>query len=254
VRALVMELVEGETLAEKIARGPLPLGEALAIARQIAEALETAHEQAIVHRDLKPANIKITPDDSVKVLDFGLAKALETSRVSASPTVTSAGTQSGVILGTAAYMAPEQAKGKPADRRADIWALGCVLFETLTGRQAFAGETFSDVLVRIVEHEPDWQALPVRTPASIHRLLHRCLEKDPRRRLDSAAVARIDGRRREGGDTCRRRGRRTTWPGVATDRLGRDRSGRRGARDDDDCGPGAYDRAAGRVGGHFCCR
>jgi Tol biopolymer transport system component len=200
VRALVMELVEGETLAEKIARGPLPLGEALAIARQIAEALETAHEQAIVHRDLKPANIKITPDDSVKVLDFGLAKALETSGVSASPTVTSVGTQSGVILGTAAYMAPEQAKGKPADRRADIWALGCVLFETLTGRQAFAGETFSDVLVRIVEHEPNWQALPVRTPASIHRLLHRCLEKDPRRRLDSAAVARIemDDAEREG--------------------------------------------------------
>ena len=192
VRALVMELVEGETLAQKIARGPLPLDEALAIARQIAEALETAHEQAIVHRDLKPANIKITPDDTVKVLDFGLAKALETSGDSASAAVTAAGTQAGVILGTAAYMAPEQAKGKPADRRADIWALGCVLFETLTGRQAFAGETLSDVLVGIIEHEPDWLTLPVRTPASIHRLLHRCLEKDPRRRLDSAAVARME--------------------------------------------------------------
>jgi eukaryotic-like serine/threonine-protein kinase len=192
VRALVMELVEGETLAEKIARGPLPLGEALAIARQIAEALETAHEQAIVHRDLKPANIKIAPDDTVKVLDFGLAKALGTPAVSGSGAVTSTGTQAGAILGTAAYMAPEQAKGKPADRRADIWALGCVLFEMLTGRQAFAGETLTDVLVRIIEHEPDWQALPVRTPASIQKLLHRCLEKDPRRRLDSAAVARIE--------------------------------------------------------------
>ena len=192
VRALVMELVEGETLAEKIVGGPLSLDEALPIARQIAEALETAHEQAIVHRDLKPANIKITPDGTVKVLDFGLAKAFETSGVSASATVTAAGTQAGVILGTAAYMAPEQAKGKPADRRADIRALGCVLFETLTGRQAFAGETLSDVLVGIIEHEPDWQTLPVRTPASIHRLLHRCLEKDPRQRLDSAAVARIE--------------------------------------------------------------
>jgi eukaryotic-like serine/threonine-protein kinase len=192
VRALVMELVEGETLAEKIARGPLPIQEALAIARQIAEALETAHEHAIVHRDLKPANIKITPDDAVKVLDFGLAKALQTSGGSASATVTAAGTQAGVILGTAAYMAPEQAKGKPADRRADIWALGCVLFEMLTGRQAFAGETLTDVMVRIIEHEPDWQALPARTPPSIRRLLQRCLEKDPRRRLDSAAVARME--------------------------------------------------------------
>ena len=192
VRALVMELVEGETLAEKIARGPLPLDEALPIARQISEALETAHEQAIVHRDLKPANIKITPSGIVKVLDFGLAKAFETSGLSASATVTAVGTQAGLILGTAAYMAPEQAKGKPADRRADIWALGCVLFEMLTGQQAFAGDTLSDVLVRVLEHEPDWQMLPVRTPASICRLLRRCFEKDPKRRLDSAAVARIE--------------------------------------------------------------
>ena len=192
VRALVMELVEGETLAEKIARGPLPLDEALPIARQISEALETAHEQAIVHRDLKPANIKITPSGTVKVLDFGLAKAFETSGHSASATVTALDTRAGLILGTAAYMAPEQAKGKPVDRRADIWALGCVLFEMLTGQQAFAGDTLSDVLVSVLEHEPDWQMLPARTPASICRLLHRCFEKDPKRRLDSAAVARIE--------------------------------------------------------------
>ncbi len=192
VRALVMELVEGETLAEKIARGPLPLDEALPIARHIAEALEAAHEQAIVHRDLKPANIKVTPDGAVKVLDFGLAKAVGTSDTAASATVTALDTRVGLILGTAAYMAPEQAKGKPADRRADIWALGCVLFEMLTGQRAFAGETLSDVLVRVIEHEPDWQALPVRTPPAIRRLLHRCFEKDPRRRLDSAAVARIE--------------------------------------------------------------
>ena len=167
VRALVMELVEGETLAEKIARGPLRLDEALPIARHIAEALEAAHEQAIVHRDLKPANIKVTPDGAVKVLDFGLAKAFETSDGAASATVTAVDTRAGQILGTAAYMAPEQAKGKPADRRADIWALGCVLFEMITGQRAFAGETLSDVLVRIIEHEPDWQTLPVRTPPAI---------------------------------------------------------------------------------------
>jgi eukaryotic-like serine/threonine-protein kinase len=192
VRALVMELVEGESLAEKIARGPLPLDEALSIARQIAEALETAHERAIVHRDLKPANIKITPDGTVKVLDFGLAKAFATSGVSTSATLTALGTETGLILGTAAYMAPEQAKGKSVDRRADIWALGCVLFEMLTGQRAFAGETPSDVLVRIIEHEPDWQTLPEKTPVSIRRLLHRCFEKDPKRRLDSAAIARIE--------------------------------------------------------------
>ena len=192
VRALVMELVEGETLAEKIARGPIPLDEALPIARHIAEALEAAHEQAIVHRDLKPANIKVTPDGTVKVLDFGLAKAVGTSDAAASATVTGIDTQAGLILGTAAYMAPEQAKGKPADRRADIWALGCVLFEMITGQRAFAGETLSDLLVGIIEHEPDWQTLPVKTPPAIRRLLHRCFEKDPKRRLDSAAVARIE--------------------------------------------------------------
>jgi eukaryotic-like serine/threonine-protein kinase len=192
VRALVMELVEGETLAEKIARGPLPLDEALPIAQHIAQALEAAHEQAIVHRDLKPANIKVTPDGTVKVLDFGLSKAVGPSDGAASATVTAVDTRAGLILGTAAYMAPEQAKGKPADRRADIWALGCVLFEMITGQRAFAGETLSDALVRIIEHEPDWQMLPVKTPPAIRRLLHRCFEKDPRRRLDSAAVARIE--------------------------------------------------------------
>ena len=202
IRALIMELVEGQDLAQRLVRGPIPLDEALPIARQIAEALEAAHEQGIVHRDLKPANIKVRDDGTAKVLDFGLAKVLagdvgESSGAAAaldnSPTLTSSAmTGVGVILGTAAYMAPEQAKGKAVDKRADIWALGCVLFEMLTGRQAFTGETVSDVLVRVIEHEPDWQTLPVRTPASIHRLLHRCFEKDPRRRLDSAAVARIE--------------------------------------------------------------
>jgi eukaryotic-like serine/threonine-protein kinase len=192
VRALVMELVEGESLEEKIARGPLPLDEALSIARQIALALETAHERAIVHRDLKPANLKITPDGTVKVLDFGLAKAFAAASATTAATVTALGTQAGVILGTAAYMSPEQAKGKSVDRRADIWALGCVLFEMLTGHRPFAGETLSDALVSIIEREPDWQTLPKTTPASVRRLLHRCLEKDTTRRLDSAAVARIE--------------------------------------------------------------
>ena len=195
VRALVMELVDGPTLAERIARGPLPLDEALRIARQIAEALEAAHEQHIVHRDLKPANIKLRSDGTVKVLDFGLAKALgqavEHSEQSA--IISAAGmTTPGVLLGTAAYMAPEHVQGRPADKRADIWAFGCVLFEVLTGRRAFDGETSSHVLVIVLEHEPDWQLLPMKTPAAIRRLLQRCLEKDPKRRLDSAAVARIE--------------------------------------------------------------
>ena len=195
--ALVMEFVDGEDLARRIARGPIPLDDVLPIARQIADALEAAHDRGIIHRDLKPANIMITPAGAVKVLDFGLAKAIgaegESRQNSAnSPTITSASTQLGVILGTAAYMAPEQARGTPVDKRADIWAFGCVLFEMLTGQRAFTGETLSDVLVRIIEHEPDWQTLPVRTPAAIRRLLRRCLEKDPKRRLDSAAVARIE--------------------------------------------------------------
>ena len=160
-----MELVEGDDLSQRIARGAIPIDEALPIAKQIAEALEAAHEQGIIHRDLKPANIKVRPDGRVKVLDFGLAKAMErtgrSSSMSMSPTITTpAMTQAGMILGTAAYMSPEQARGKPVDRRADIWAFGAVLFEMLTGRQMFEGETVADTLAKILEREPDWQRLP----------------------------------------------------------------------------------------------
>src|SRR5262245_55435243 len=195
VPALVLELVEGPTLADRIAEGPLPLDEVLAIAKQIAEALEAAHEQGIIHRDLKPANIKVTPDSRVKVLDFGLAKAMEPSiavagDVTASPTITSpAMTQMGIILGTAAYMSPEQAKGRPADRRSDIWAFGCVLYEMLTGRRAFEGGDVSDTLAAVLRAEPDWTALPKATPSAIRALLKRCLEKDRQARIgDVAAV------------------------------------------------------------------
>ena len=166
VRFLVLELVEGTTLAEKLAGAGLPIAEALAIARQIAEALEVAHEKGIVHRDLKPANIKITPDGMVKVLDFGLAKPASADASSPdltqSPTITVGGTREGVILGTAAYMSPEQARGKPVDKRSDIWAFGCVLYEMLTGRVTFAGDTVSDTIGKILEREPDWSALPRR--------------------------------------------------------------------------------------------
>ena len=168
------------------------------MARQIAEALEAAHEQGIIHRDLKPANIKVRDDGTVKVLDFGLAKALEpagvaSSTASLSPTITTpAMTQAGIILGTAAYMSPEQAKGKPADKRSDFWAFGCVLYEMLTGARAFGGEDISDTLAAVLRDEPDWRALPAGTPASIRRLLRRCLEKDRRRRLADAADARLD--------------------------------------------------------------
>ena len=196
VTALVMELIEGEDLTQRIARGRIPFDEALAMAKQIAEALEAAHEQGIIHRDLKPANIKVRGDGTVKVLDFGLAKAMQpagTSRVSAmdSPTVTSpAMTAMGVILGTAAYMAPEQARGKAVDKRADIWAFGVVLFEMLTGRQAFPGDDVSHVLARVIERDPDWTALPPTTPPLVVRLLRRCLEKDVRRRLRDIADAK----------------------------------------------------------------
>jgi serine/threonine-protein kinase len=197
VRALVMELVEGPTLAERIEHGAIPLDEALAIARQIAEALEAAHEQGIVHRDLKPANIKVRPDGAVKVLDFGLAKALEpvgaASAASLSPTITSpAMTQTGMLLGTAAYMSPEQAKGRQADRRSDLWAFGCVLYEMLTGTRAFGGEDVTDALAFVITREPDWTPLPAGTPPAIRRLLRRALEKDRRRRLADAADARIE--------------------------------------------------------------
>ncbi len=199
VRAIVMELVEGDDLSQRIALGAVPLDEALPIAKQIADALEAAHEQGIIHRDLKPSNIKLRPDGTVKVLDFGLAKALEpasaaSANVTASPTITrpAAMTGVGVILGTAAYMAPEQAKGRPADKRADIWALGCVLYEMVTGRRAFSGEDVAETLAHILTEEPDWTALPASTPAPIRRLLRRCLEKDRRRRLADAADARLE--------------------------------------------------------------
>lgn len=166
--ALVMELAEGPTLADRIARGAIPPEEALPIARQIADALEYAHEHGVIHRDLKPANIKVGPDDSVKILDFGLAKAVQADPNSAnaadSPTVTQLATQSGLLLGTAAYMSPEQARGKPADRRADIWAFGCVLYEMLAGRKPFEGETSSDVLAAVITKDPDWTAIPNATP------------------------------------------------------------------------------------------
>ena len=188
MRALVLELVEGPTLADRISHGPIPVREALPIARQIAEALEAAHEQGIIHRDLKPTNIKLRPDRTVKVLDFGLAKAMEpvgrASNISQSPTITTPGmTQAGTILGTAAYMSPEQARGHAVDKRTDIWAFGCVLYEMLSGRAAFAAETISDTIAKVLEREPNWQALPGATPLTIRRLLHHCLEKDSRQRL-----------------------------------------------------------------------
>ena len=199
VQALVMELVEGETLADRIARGPIPLDEALPIAKQIAEALEAAHEQGIIHRDLKPGNVKVRPDGTVKVLDFGLAKLAEssgssTSDASLSPTITSPAmmTGVGVLLGTAAYMSPEQAKGRPANKRSDIWSLGCVLYELLTGRRAFGGEEISETLAEVIRGEPDWKALPAATPAAVRRLLRRCFIKDPKKRLSDAGVVRLE--------------------------------------------------------------
>jgi serine/threonine-protein kinase len=194
-RALVMQLAEGPTLAERIARGPIPIEEALSIARQIAEALEYAHERGIIHRDLKPANVKVAADDTVKVLDFGLAKAVEpeisTEGASNSPTLSRMATQAGVLLGTAAYMAPEQAKGKAVDRRADIWAFGCVLYEMLTGKMAFQAETVTEILAAVIKEEPDWSRLPAATPMRVRVLLQRCLQKDARQRLRDIGDARI---------------------------------------------------------------
>ena len=195
IRALVMELVEGQTLAERIAKGSIPLEEVLSIAQQIAEALEYAHERGIIHRDLKPGNINLTPDGQVKVLDFGLAKALEGEdsevSISTSPTISAAATRAGVLLGTAAYMSPEQAKGKAVDRRADIWAFGCVLFEMLAGKAAFDGETITDTLAAVVRAEPEWTQLPKETPRRIRELLQRCLTKDSKQRLQAIGEARI---------------------------------------------------------------
>src|SRR5262245_47188622 len=199
--ALVMELVEGEDLSERIAKGPIPLDEALPIARQIAEALEAAHEQGIIHRDLKPANIKVRPDGTVKVLDFGLAKLAESavatgtnpSPLSLSPTITSPAlmTGVGVLLGTAAYMSPEQARGKPADKRSDIWAFGCVLYEMLTGQRAFAGEDVTETLAAVVKSEPQWDTLPIDLSPSVRAFLRRSLQKNAKQRLHDMADMRL---------------------------------------------------------------
>ena len=195
VPALVLELVEGPTLSERIREGALSCDEALNIAKQIADALEAAHDPGIIHRDLKPANVKVRDDGTVKVLDFGLAKALEGSDaeedVSNSPTLSIAATRTGVILGTAAYMSPEQAKGRKADRRSDVWAFGVVLFEMLTGRRVYTGETISEVLASVIKEEPDWDSLPEDTPAAVRKLLRRSLQKDPRQRLQAIGEARI---------------------------------------------------------------
>ena len=198
---LALELVLGEDIKQRLARGAIPVDEALEIARQIAEALEEAHNKGIVHRDLKPANVKLTPDGKVKVLDFGLAKAWAgeaadgssaNAMLSQSPTLAHTGTVAGVILGTAAYMSPEQARGKRVDRRADVWSFGVLLWEMLTGRTLFAGDTVTDVIAAVVTKEPDLEALPARTPRAVRRLLSRCLRKDPRTRLPDIGAARLE--------------------------------------------------------------
>src|SRR5262245_5129647 len=196
LRFLVLELVEGETLAARVARGALPVSEALALARQIVDALEAAHERGIVHRDLKPANIMLTADGDAKVLDFGLAKAdardsARSSSLTNSPTLTFAATQAGVILGTAAYMSPEQAKGRPADKRSDVWAFGCVLFEMMAGKRAFDGDDAPDTLAAVLRGQPDWTSLPRDLPPHIRTLIARCLEKDRKARIGDVSVARF---------------------------------------------------------------
>ncbi len=191
---IIMELVLGETLAEKISRGPIPLAEVCDLSRQIAEALEAAHEKGVIHRDLKPSNIKITPEGKVKVLDLGLAKAMERpsseADLSNSPTLTLDQTREGTILGTVEFMSPEQSRGKPVDKRTDIWAFGCILYQMLSGRRAFTGETVTDVLAAIVTKEPDWSRLPPSTPPRLRELLARCLQKDANQRLRDIGDAR----------------------------------------------------------------
>jgi len=195
IHFLVLELVPGETLAERVAKGPLPVEEALEVCRQIAEGVEAAHEKGVIHRDLKPANVKVTPEGKVKILDFGLAKAFEAETpvtdISQSPTLTEEMTRAGVILGTAAYMSPEQARGKAVDKRSDVFAFGCVLYELLTGKRAFGGETVTDTLAKILEGEPKWDALPLNTPAAIRTLLQRSLRKEPDSRFRDIEYAKI---------------------------------------------------------------
>jgi serine/threonine-protein kinase len=195
-RALVLELVEGPTLADRIAQGPIPLDEALPIARQIAEALEAAHEAGVIHRDLKPANVKVKTDGTVKVLDFGLAKAVAADPSAAlpdSPTIslTAAATQLGMVIGTAAYMSPEQAKGRPVDRRADVWAFGAVLYEMLSGRKPFVGDDVSDTLAAVLRAEVDLNALPDGTSETVRRVIGACLERDPKDRLHDVVDVRL---------------------------------------------------------------
>jgi len=196
VRFLVLELIPGETLADRVARGALPLRQALEIVRQIAEALESAHERGVIHRDLKPANVKVTPDGKVKVLDFGLAKALATEpselEPSQSPTISSSGTRAGVILGTAPYMSPEQARGQPLDKRTDVWSFGCLFYEMLAGRRPFPGATVPDTIAGVLSREPDWEALPPATPVIVRSLLGRCLQKESVRRLHDIGDARLE--------------------------------------------------------------
>jgi eukaryotic-like serine/threonine-protein kinase len=195
IHYLVMELVPGETLAERIRAGTVSIHEALEIGAQIAEALEAAHEKGVIHRDLKPANVKVTPEGRVKLLDFGLAKAFADDGdmdLSNAPTLTSLGTEEGKILGTPGYMSPEQVRGKSVDKRTDIWAFGCVLYELLIGHQAFRGETLSDAIAAVLVREPNWQALPSAIPPKIRELLRRSLQKDPKRRLRDIGDARIE--------------------------------------------------------------
>ena len=255
VQALVLELVEGPTLAGRLGHGPIPVDEVLPIALQIAESLEAAHELGIIHRDLKPANIKLRPDGTVKVLDFGLAKALESAPnagdFTASPTITSpAMTQAGVILGTAGVHGPEQARGKTVDKRTDIWAFGVVLYEMLTGTRPFQGDDVTEVIAAVVMKDPDWRELPANTPESVRRLLVRCLRKEPRLRLHDVADARLEIEDVLGGEddhhlpsTQRsRRVERIAWVSVATFAI----SGRRSWLD---VAAGESRRAPIRLGG-----